>query len=223
MPSVTPIASVRVAPTLQRVARILASTVGAGAISGLVVGGIGGRVAMRVLALTSPEIAQGRLTDDAARVGEFTLGGSITLGVALAIIGALLSPAYLLVRRILPASRRGRAGGYALLTGTMGGALLVHDHPSFDYSILQPTWLAVTLFILIPALYGALLSYLAEATRGADQPPTGSAIGTLWRSRAVTLTGRTVYALAVAWGVYNIAADILSLASDHASSGPLLV
>ena len=137
-------------------------TVVAGGASGLVAGGILGRLGMRLLALTSPQIAQGRLTDDAARVGEFSLGGSVRLAVALAVAGGVLSPVYLVVRRVLPRRRALRIGGTGLLTGAVGGALLVHDHPSFDYSILQPTWLAVALFVAVPAAYGALLAFLVE-------------------------------------------------------------
>ena len=65
---------------------------------------------MRLLALTSPEIAQGRLTDDAARVGQFTLGGSVGLGLALAVAGAILGIGYVPLRRALPESRSARIG-----------------------------------------------------------------------------------------------------------------
>ena len=73
----------------------------AGAVSGFLAGGIVGRLAMRLLALTSPEIAQGRLTDDAARVGQVTLGGSVGLGLALAVVGAILGIEYVPLRRAL--------------------------------------------------------------------------------------------------------------------------
>ena len=193
----------------------------AAGISGFVVGGILGRGAMRILAVTSPPIAQGRLTDDAARVGQFTLSGSFGLAVAVGMGSALLvAPAYLLARRILPRSRWGRVGGMALATGAVGGALLVHDHPSFDYTILQPTWLAVAFFVAVPAGVGALTAFLTELLAPAPGPRLPGRLAHVWRGRAVTVVGTTVYWLIVAWGLYNIGADVLSLATDRASSAP---
>lgn len=203
--------------------RTLVVTAIAGGVSGFMVGGIGGRIAMRVLALTSPEIAQGRLTDDAARVGQFTLVGSFFLALALGMSGAILGMGYLLVRRVLPTGRTTRIRRTALLTAAIGGALLVHDHPSFDYSILQPPWLAVALFIAIPALYGAAVAYLVERYAAPDPPRFAGPLSRLWHGRAVTLLGSTVYWIVVAWGIYNIGADAISLASDSASGAPFTV
>lgn len=198
-------------------------TVVAGGASGLVAGGILGRLGMRLLALTSPSIAQGRLTDDAARVGQFTPGGSAGLALGLAAAGAVLAPAYLLMRRVLPASRAMRVGGSALLTGAVGGALLVHDHPSFDYSILEPAWLAVLLFVAVPATYGALLAYLVESFTRPDPPRFPGLVSRLWHGRVVTVAGTAAYWAFVAWGVYNIGADVVSLATDTPSGAPLTI
>lgn len=198
-------------------------TVVAGGASGLIAGGILGRLAMRLLALTSPEIAQGRLTDDAARVGRLTLGGSVSLALSLTVAGALVGLAYLLVRRVLPDSRALRVCGSALITGAVGGALLVHDHPSFDYSILQPAWLAVVLFVAVPAAYGAVLAYLVESFARRDPPRFAGAASRLWHGRVVTVTGTVAYWGFVAWGVYNIGADVISLATDVPTGAPLTI
>lgn len=200
--------------------RTLVVTAIAGGVSGFLVGGVGGRLAMRVLALTSPDIAQGRLTDDAARVGEFTLVGSFALALALGVIGAILAMGYLLVRRVLPAAPVTRVWRTALLTAAIGGAVLVHDHPSFDYSILGPAWLAVSLFIVIPGLYGAALAFLVERYAATDPPRFPGPVSRLWHGPAVTLLGSVAYWALVVWGVYNIGADVLSLASDSASRAP---
>jgi hypothetical protein len=53
----------------------------AGAICGLLVGGVLGRLAMRLLAVTSGQSAQGGVTDDQAIVGEATLRGTVTLAL----------------------------------------------------------------------------------------------------------------------------------------------
>jgi hypothetical protein len=203
--------------------RTLVVTTVAGGVSGFLAGGIGGRLAMRLLALTSPDIAQGRLTDDAARVGEFTLGGSFGLALALGIIGAILGLGYLLVRRVLPSSPTARIARTALLTAAVGGAVLIHDHPSFDYSILAPTWLAVVLFMAIPGLYGAALAFLVERYAAPDPPRFPGPLSRLWHTRAVTRLGSAAYWIVVAWGVYNIGTDVASLVSDSASSAPFTV
>jgi hypothetical protein len=48
---------------------------------GLLVGGVLGRLAMRLLAVTSGQSAQGGVTDDQAIVGEATLRGTVTLAL----------------------------------------------------------------------------------------------------------------------------------------------
>ena len=55
--------------TLLALARTLSVGAVAGAICGLLVGGVLGRLAMRLLAVTSGESAQGGVTDDQAIVG----------------------------------------------------------------------------------------------------------------------------------------------------------
>lgn len=215
-----PTRDTRLGPAAAAALRTLIVTVLAGGVSGLVAGGILGRLGMRLLAVTSPTIAQGRLTDDAARVGQFTLGGSLGLALALAVAGAALAPAYLLARRVLPAAKVQRVAGSALITGAVGGALLVHDHPSFDYSILQPTWLAVLLFVAVPAVYGALLAYLVESLTRPDPPRFPGPVSRLWHGRVVTVIGTVAYWVVVGWGVYNVGADVISLASDTASGAP---
>ncbi len=202
-------------------ARSLMAAVLAAGVSGLLVGGVLGRLGMRLLALTSPEIAQGRLTDDAARVGQFTLGGSVTLAIALAVGSALVvGPAYLLARRALPPSRLGRVAGFALLTGAIGGALFVHDHPSFDYSILEPVWLAIAIFILVPALAGAGTAFLTEVLAPPPRPALPVPWQAWWRSRPVTILGYAVYWGLVTWGAYNIVVDVVSVVTDRASGAP---
>lgn len=148
----------------------LARTMGGGALlgalSGLLVGGVLGRLAMRLLAVTSPARAQGRMTDDQALVGTISLSGTLGLAFLTMVAGALAGLIYLWVRRVLPMSRRGRVAGFGLFTGSVGGALFVHDHPSFDYTVLTPTWSAVLLFVALPLLYGLLVSWLVETLDG---------------------------------------------------------
>jgi hypothetical protein len=109
------------------------------------VGGVLGRLAMRLLAVTSGQSAQGGVTDDQAIVGEVTLRGTVTLALICTGLGALGGLIYLCVRRVLPDCLRGRILGYGLFSGAIGGALFVHEHGSFDYTVHAPAWLAVAM------------------------------------------------------------------------------
>jgi hypothetical protein len=140
----------------------------------------------------------------------------------------------------------------------------VHDHASFDFSRLEPQWLAVALFVALPALSGAVTATLAEhwitevdRTRAwprwrlvlgaagavltlpilAFSPLVAGAavaavvlavlaarvpaVAVVWRGRAVTVAGTAVLVGLVAWGVYGLAADIVSIATDVPSTAPL--
>jgi hypothetical protein len=70
-------------------ARNLAPGVIAGFVSGLIVGGAGSRLAMRILALTSAEFVRGAGTEAGATIGEITLEGTLFLVVAGSILGIL--------------------------------------------------------------------------------------------------------------------------------------
>ncbi|WP_127128459.1 hypothetical protein [Georgenia sp. SYP-B2076] len=236
-------------------ARTLAAGAIGGGLVGLLVGGVLGRLLMRLLAVTSPPSAQGRLTDDIQPVGQISLNGTFSLFVTTVALGAIAGMIFLWVRRVLPPSRRARSVLFALFTGSIGGAILVHDHPSFDYSVLRPEWLSVVSFVAIPMLFGLLAPSLIErlespggwARRGPAWPVIGAGVAALnlalvvvalptaaafgiylshtaraaWRSDAVTVAGRGLFVLMVAWGLYGLTADVVSIATDTPSTAPL--
>ncbi len=235
-----------------------ACTLAAGAVGGglvgLIVGGVLGRLIMRLLAVTSPESVQGRMTDDIQPVGQISLAGTLQLCITTVALGAIAGLIYLWVRRVLPPSRRARSGLFALFVGSIGGAFLVHDHPSFDYSVLRPEWLAVVSFVAIPTLFGFLAPSMIDrleapggwAHRGPAWLVIGAGVAVLnlalvvvalpvaaafgirlsasavrfWRSDAVTVAGRVLFVLMVAWGCYGIAADVISIATNTPSPAP---
>lgn len=132
-----------------------------GTATGVLVTGAGGRLAMRVLALTSPD-ATGRLTEAQAIVGDITVNGTIALAIFGALPFAFASAAlYLLVAPWLP---RGRLGG-----PTFGLVLLVTVGPfidplrpdNIDFDKVGPGWLSVLLFAALAVLQGAALAALA--------------------------------------------------------------
>lgn len=134
----------------------------AGLGSGLLLAGAGGRLAMRFLAATAGDAAQGRLTEAEQAVGEITVGGTIGFIVFTGLFfGGASGALYLLVRRWLP---DGRLGGVAF-----GGLLLVllatridplrADNP--DFEIVGPSWLAVAVFAALAVAHGMLVAALA--------------------------------------------------------------
>jgi hypothetical protein len=141
--------------------RTLACVLTAGFIAGVLVVGFGGRLVMRVLAATSGSSAQGRTTDAGERVGEITLGGSLSFFIFAGILIPLVSSlVFIPLRRILPRP--------AWIAGALFGLLLLATFglsdplspDNVDFSILSPLWLAVTLVCLTALLYGATFGVL---------------------------------------------------------------
>jgi hypothetical protein len=120
---------------------------------GVVVAGVGSRLAMLLLRLTSPHTVRGVQSDDGFTIGKVTLGGTynlLFLGAATGIIGAA---AYQWVRPWLLGPWWFRRLSTALGSGVVVGSLLLHSD-GIDFHVLKPTWLAVGLFIAVPALFG---------------------------------------------------------------------
>jgi hypothetical protein len=131
-----------------------------GLIAGFIVGGLGSRVAMRVMAMTSPT-ARGLETDFGATIGDITGGGTLFLLIAGSILGILGGIAYLAIGRLLPGRGwlKGLLFGVVLLALT-GRFLVAPDNP--DFVILSPAVLAVAMFTALPLLFGLLFVPLAE-------------------------------------------------------------
>jgi hypothetical protein len=146
-----------------------ASGMMAGAVlASVLVLGMGGRWMMRVLAATSPESAQGRLTDAEERVGEVTFEGTIGFVVFIGLFGGLFSLAVIVVlRRWLPR----RSLGAGLVVAGLGAGLLARptgfvDPHNRDFLILSPAWLAVLLALALMVLHGLLLVVLVDRWSG---------------------------------------------------------
>ena len=159
-PRPTPIATARTA-VLDAV-RTVAVISAAGLVAGVAIAGLGGRLVMRVLAVTSGDAAQGRLTEAGETVGRISSDGTIGFIVFVGLFaGVLGATAHLVLRRWLPATA-GRAGlvlGLVLL-GTAGVSdPLAPDN--VDFRVLRPTWLAVALVVATGLLLGTTLTTLA--------------------------------------------------------------
>jgi hypothetical protein len=148
--------------SLEPVVRLLSATIIIGATSGAVIGGLGGRLAMRILFLTSDDSVKGRISDDGFEIGRFTLSDTIGLVIVTAFIGVIAALLYLVVRPFV--SRLGRAAVpvMALFYGVVGAAMMVH-RDGIDFHILELALLAIILFVAIGAGFGAAVAHLVGA------------------------------------------------------------
>ena len=123
----------------------------------------GGRLIMRVLAFTSPDSAQGRLTEAQANVGFPTLEGSLALFLFAGLPAAyLVAIFYVVLHRWLPAGRLAGPLLGILLLIWLGALLDPLRADNIDFNIVGPGWLAVALFTGLSILHGAV----AAATAG---------------------------------------------------------
>ena len=131
------------------------------AASGILMAGAGGRVVMRVLALTSPD-AVGRLTEAQAHVGDITAGGTLALLVFGALPGAFIAAVlYALIHSWLPRGRLGGAVFGVILLILFATTLDPLRAGNFDFDILGPGWLAALLFSVLVVLHGMLVAAIA--------------------------------------------------------------
>jgi hypothetical protein len=135
--------------------------------SGILVAWAGGRLAMRVLAATSPASAQGRLTEAQANVGFPTIEGSIALlffgGLPAGFAAAFI---YVLLRRWLPSGRWAGPVLGVLLLLVFGASVEPFRADNIDFAIVGPGWLSVALFSTLAVLHGAVVAAVAGAFSG---------------------------------------------------------
>ncbi len=150
------------ADVARRYLRLVTLAVVSGAGAGLLVAGPGGRLAMRLLAATAGDAAQGRETEAEEVVGQITAGGTIGFVIFAALVFGVVSAAlYLVIRRWLPG---GRLGGLAfgvlvlVLAATRIDPLRA-DNPDFD--IVGPGWLALVVFGALVIAHGMLVAAIA--------------------------------------------------------------
>jgi hypothetical protein len=147
----------------QEAIRQLSAMFGAGFVCGLLVTGFGGRLFMRMVAITSDDAAQGRLTEADELVGEVTLGGSVFFIVFASGFGVLGVIGLFLFRPWLP--RRSIVAG--LVVAGIGAALLARPTDflapgSIDFEILGPRWFAGGFALGLIVLLGTATATLAD-------------------------------------------------------------
>ncbi len=160
-----PVLAVRVPAPSRRdrlvlVVRRLAAVSLAGALAGLVVGGIGGRLAMLLLAQLNPQAA-GVVSDDGFVIGRFDVLLTLNLLAAGTGLGLLGAAFYVVLRGLRIGPRWFQVLSLSVGPAVVVGELLVHTD-GVDFRLLEPVELGIALFVLIPGVYAAVLTLLAE-------------------------------------------------------------
>lgn len=159
---------------LERWMRRLSIGVSTGLVAGLLIGGVGGRLAMFVLRLTSNPSLHGVETDDGFTIGVFSFA-TLFLLLVTAAIGVLAGLLYLVVRTWLPGRWRPWLSG--AWGGVVGGALIIQPD-GLDFRLLEPLPLAVAFFIAIPA--GCALAISVHVERRFADADDGTRTSATW-------------------------------------------
>jgi hypothetical protein len=131
----------------------------AGGLGGVLVGGVGGRIAMFALRLTSDDSVRGVESDDGFIIGRFDFTDTGQLLLTTAVMGALVGLIVVAGRPFFP--RRGMPFAWALAGAIAGGAILISGD-GVDFTLLGPRPFAIALFIVIPAAGAGLIALLTE-------------------------------------------------------------
>lgn len=124
----------------------------AGAVSGLLVGGVGGRLAMFLLRFTSSDSVRGLESDDGFTIGQFSTETIFLLAIT-TFLGLIIGIVCVALRSQLPGLRG--AVMLVLAGGTLGAAVIIKPD-GIDFTRLGPLPLACALFTIIPLAATAL-------------------------------------------------------------------
>jgi hypothetical protein len=150
-------------------ARVLRVLILAGIPTGVLVIGLGSRLAMFALRLTSSPTVIGIQSDDEFTIGRFTLSGTYNLLLLGAAFGMLGAAAYQWVRPWLIGPVWFRYLTLALASGAVVGSMLVHAD-GIDFVLLDPMWFAVALFVALPAIFAVCIAWAVEYVEAHEGP-----------------------------------------------------
>jgi hypothetical protein len=132
-----------------------------GGLAGGFVAGLWLRLAMRMSGILTEERNRRVLTEADARVGDFTLEGTLFLVFSASSAGIFGGVLYVAIRQWLPPGGTGRALSFgALLLATLGFFLIVEHNPDFD--LFGPNWLNVAMYSVTYIVYGMVASLIVE-------------------------------------------------------------
>jgi hypothetical protein len=177
----------------------------AGAVAGLVWGGFGGRIAMRVVFLTSSEQVRGVTSDDGFEIGTVS-GATVFLLTFATILGLLGGFGVGIIRMVTSGPTWAVAIGVSMASAAFNGAAIVHPD-GVDFRLLDPLWLTVGLFVLIPGLWGATVVVVTERLLRCDIAGLPSRV----HRRYWGAIGWILLAGITAYGIRGLVADVATL------------
>ena len=179
----------------------------AGLAAGLIVGGLGGRVAMRISgALTDPGLAAFARTENGNAIGEVTLGGTLAMFVFGAMGPSLAAGVlYGAARPWLVPLGAWRCPAFGLALLALGGSLIL-EPTNFDFRRFGSPQVNVLTFATLIVLLGLAVAWTAEAL---DQLTRRKPFGVLpWIGDLLAL-------LLIAGFVAVVIAAALEIAAGH--------
>ena len=202
-PSDVPAASI--AEQLRRALWGIAVHVDAAILTGLLVVGPGGRLVMRLLAATSSDAIQGRVTEAGETVGEVTVDGTIGLVLFAGLFGGLLLAAmHGVLGKWLPRRRAGALVVCAAFAVTVATRLDPLRPDNVDFIILGRPAFAVASFVVVGVL--ACLTLTATIARLSHALP-------LLAARPGAVVGYVPILLVLPLGVFALAAAVVVAAA----------
>jgi hypothetical protein len=94
-------------------------------------------------------------------MGQFTVSDTLNLLLVGTLLGVVGAGIYALLRGLRIGPRWFQVLTIGAGPAVVVGAMIVHTN-GVDFRLLEPTWLAIGLFVAIPGIYAALLTLLAE-------------------------------------------------------------
>lgn len=172
----------------------------AGVITGVLVGGLGSRILMRIAGAAGRGLAQGLRTEAGFRVGELTLAGSIALfvfvGVLFGILGAVL---YVVVRPWIEWAGKWRGLVFGIILFALGSASSDLMNPdNRDFFLLDRDLLNVSLIVSLFLAFGVTMEALyrrldGRMPRGDDQTAIYAGLSVLGAALGVPLLILTMF------------------------------
>lgn len=181
----------------------------AGLLGGVVVGGLGGRLVMLVIAQLNRD-AFGQLTEAGAIIGRFTLEGTLAVivfgGLIAGLVGSVL---WVVVSPWVPWTGVRRWLATMPIAVALGTFILV-ESTNFDFKLVGPTWLILALLLGLVALTGAATAWLDEQLERRLPHATAT------RRRPLV-----VYALVAVLGAPALVMTVIAFFFESFSSGPM--
>ena len=183
----------------------------AGLVAGVLVIGLGGRLAMRISGILGGQTAAGLLTENNNVVGEITVGGTLFLIVSGATYGVLFGMLYVAVRPLLTPLGRWQPFTFGVLFFLVFGFTFINPENS-DFRRFGPSVVNVAMFGAIFVLFGMTLASLTTALDPRDAAAPGAPRIGVGRMRLTTLITAllAIPVLAGAWQTVVSIARILT-------------